>query len=74
MPACLMVSRLRLANPLLTARPLKDDVDFKNCKTFDELRSLVENYINYYSTERAQWSKNKMTPVEYRDHLLALVA
>lgn len=51
---------------------LKDDVDYKNCKTFDELRLLIENYIRYYNCERAQWDLNKMTPVEYRDHLLAL--
>lgn len=53
---------------------LKDDVDYKSCKTFEELRLLVENYIKYYNNERAQWDKNKMTPVEYRDHLLALNA
>ena len=53
---------------------LKDDVDFRSCKTFNELKSLIESYINYYNTERAQWSKNKMTPVEYRDHLFALAA
>ena len=50
---------------------LKDDVDYKNCKTFEELRLLVENYIKYYNNERAQWDLNKMTPVEYRDHLLS---
>ncbi len=51
---------------------LKDDVDCQNCKTFGELKLLIENYIRYYNNERAQWDKNKMTPVEYRDHLLAL--
>ncbi len=51
---------------------LKDDVDYKSCKTFEELKLLIENYIKYYNTERAQWDKNKMTPAEYRDHLLAL--
>lgn len=50
---------------------LKDDVDFRGCKMFDELESLVRNYIRYYNCERAQWGLNKMTPVEYRDHLLA---
>lgn len=50
---------------------LKDDVDYKNCKTFEELRLLIENYIHYYNNERAQWERNKMTPVEYRDHLFA---
>lgn len=53
---------------------LKDDIDYKTCKTFEELRLLVENYITYYNNERAQWDRNKMTPVEYRDHLLALHA
>lgn len=53
---------------------LKDDVDYKNCKTFEELRLLIENYFRYYNYERAQWDRNKMTPVEYRDHLLALHA
>ena len=50
----------------------KDDVDYKTCKTFEELRLLIESYINYYNYERSQWSKNKMTPVVYRDHLLKL--
>ena len=53
---------------------LKDDIDYKSCKTFEELRLLIENYIRYYNSERAQWDRNKMTPVEYRDHLLALHA
>jgi len=53
---------------------LKDDVDYKGCKTFEELYQLIENYIKYYNHERPQWDRNKMTPVEYRDHLLALAA
>jgi transposase InsO family protein len=51
---------------------LKDDIDYKTCKTFEELRLLIENYLQYYNCERAQWDLQKMTPVEYRDHLLAL--
>jgi transposase InsO family protein len=52
----------------------KDEVDYGDCKTFEELRQLIDNYIRYYNHERAQWSKKKMTPVEYRDHLLQLCA
>jgi putative transposase len=51
---------------------MKDDVDYKGCKTFEQLYQLIENYIHYYNFERAQWDRNKMTPVEYRDHLLAV--
>ena len=51
---------------------LKDDVDIKSCKTFDEVKTLVENYIYYYNNERSQWNLNKMTPAERRCHLLNL--
>ena len=49
---------------------LKDDVEYKNCKTFDELHLLIEEYVKYYNHERQQWGLKKMTPVEYRNHLL----
>lgn len=52
----------------------KDEVEYKDAKTIEELRQIIDNYIRYYNYERAQWSKKKMTPVEYRDHLLALYA
>jgi len=48
----------------------KDDVDYQNCKTFEELNILIENYMQYYNYERYQWNLKKMTPVQYRNHLL----
>lgn len=49
---------------------LKDEVDYKNCKTFGELVEKIDEYMYYYNNERYQWSRNKMTPVQYRSHLL----
>lgn len=49
---------------------LKDDVDYKNCKTFEQLYLLIQEYVEYYNQERQQWDLKKMTPVEYRNHLL----
>jgi transposase InsO family protein len=49
---------------------LKDDVDYKDCKTFDELHSRIATYMQYYNHERQQWDLKKMTPVGYRNHLL----
>ena len=51
----------------------KDDVDYKACRTYEELELLVEEYIEYYNNERYQWDLKKMTPVQYRNHLLTLV-
>lgn len=51
---------------------MKDDVDYKNCKTFQEVSIAINEYIEYYNNERYQWDLKKMTPVGYRNHLLAL--
>lgn len=51
---------------------LKDEIEYQTCRTFSELQSLVDTYIEYYNTERQQYDRNKMTPVEYRDHLLGV--
>ena len=48
----------------------KDDVDYRDCKTFSELSLMVEEYIEYYNNARYQWDLKKMTPVQYRNHLL----
>lgn len=48
----------------------KDGVDHKACPTFEALKHTVGNYINKYNNERYQWELKKMTPVQYRSHLL----
>jgi transposase InsO family protein len=52
---------------------MKDELEYKSCKSFEGLRSKVEEYMQYYNHERKQWERKKMTPVEYRNHLLAQV-
>jgi putative transposase len=49
----------------------KDDIDYDDCKTFEELRLRIGKYMEYYNNERQQWNLKKMTPVEYRNHLLS---
>ena len=51
---------------------LKDEVEYKTCKTFVEVHAMIETYMEYYNGGRHQWAKQKMTPIEYRDHLLSL--
>lgn len=48
----------------------KDDIEHKECKTFEDLCLIIEQYMKYYNQERQQWERKKMTPVKYRDHLL----
>ena len=51
---------------------LKDEADYKYAKTFGELSDTINKYMDYYNNHRQQWDIKKMTPVQYRDHLLAL--
>lgn len=50
---------------------LKDQVNNRSCKTLQEIRTKVDDYIQYYNNHRYQWERQKMTPVQYRNHLLA---
>ncbi len=49
---------------------MKDEVDFKLCSTFEELQLEIDKYIAYYNNYRYQWNLKKMSPVQYRNHLL----
>ncbi len=49
---------------------LKDELDYRSCTTFEELRSRIDEYMRYYNCERKQWTRNKMSPIQYREHLL----
>ena len=51
---------------------LKDEVEYQTCKTFTEVHAMIEAYMEYYNNGRHQWDKQKMTPIQYRDHLLSV--
>lgn len=48
----------------------KDEALIKTCQTFDELKQEIDEYMVYYNNYRYQWGLKKMTPVQYRNHLL----
>lgn len=49
---------------------MKDELDYEDCQTIEELRQKVNEYILMYNSCRYQWTLKKMTPDEYRSHLL----
>lgn len=44
----------------------KDEVEYKKCKDFEELKDKIDKYVYYYNTSRYQWNKNMLTPNEIR--------
>ena len=51
---------------------LKDEVNYKSCTTLEEIKNSIDDYIDYYNNYRCQWNLKKLTPVQYRNQLLAV--
>lgn len=49
---------------------MKDEIDLNDCKTFQDVEKYMKNYIFHYNNHRPQWNRKKMTPVQYRNHLI----
>lgn len=50
---------------------MKDEIDLKSCKTFNELKVIINDYMDYYNNYRYQWGLKKLAPIQYRNQLLA---
>ena len=48
---------------------MKDECDFSKCSTPEDIKKKVDEYVYYYNYERPQWTRNKMTPVDYENYL-----
>jgi putative transposase len=51
---------------------MKDELDYAHCTNFTELQEYFDEYMYYYNNDRPQWTRKKMTPVQYRNHLLEI--
>lgn len=47
----------------------KDEVKYKECNNFEELKDKIDKYVYYYNTSRYQWNKKMLAPSELRDFL-----
>ena len=50
---------------------MKDDLkaEIKSCETFEEVKALVDDWIDYYNNDRYQWDLLKLSPKEYYEYL-----
>ena len=44
----------------------KDETEYRECRNIYELAEEVRNYSEYYNFDRPQWTRNRMTPVQYQ--------
>lgn len=43
---------------------MKDELDYKECRTVEEFKSKLKRYIKYYNNGRPQWTLKQKTPAE----------
>ena len=50
---------------------MKDEIAdaVQACRSFEEVRELVADWMDYYNNDRGQWSLQKLTPSEYNTYL-----
>ena len=48
---------------------MKDEIDIRKCKTFDEVKAIIDGWIYYYNYERYQWDLAKLSPCEYYKYI-----
>ena len=44
---------------------MKDEIDVSGCTKYREVKTIIEDWIDYYNNERYQWQLAKLSPNEY---------
>ena len=50
---------------------MKDEIKYEvaKCKTYDDVRFIVKDWMQYYNNERYQWDLLKLAPKEYYEYI-----
>ena len=48
---------------------MKDEIDLSKCKEFSEVKSIIDDWMDYYNNERYQWQLAKLSPNEYYEYI-----
>ena len=44
---------------------MKDEIDLSSCLCFNDVKELIDDWIDYYNNDRYQWQLAKLSPNEY---------
>jgi len=48
---------------------MKDEIDLSGCGTFNEVKAVIDDWIDYYNKERYQWQLARLSPNEYYQYI-----
>ena len=44
---------------------MKDEIDLSDCKIFEDVKKIMDDWMDYYNNDRYQWDLAKLSPSEY---------
>ena len=50
---------------------MKDEIDLSECETFDRVKAVIDDWIDYYNNDRYQWQLAKLSPNEFYRYLVS---
>lgn len=51
---------------------MKDEIDLSNCNTIEDVKKVIDDYIDYYNNDRYQWNLAKLSPSEYYKYTMTV--
>ena len=48
---------------------MTDEINITNCTTFEEVKTIIDDWMDYYNNERYQWQLAKLSPNEYYNYI-----
>lgn len=48
---------------------MKDEIDVSGCTKYREVKTIIDDWIDYYNNERYQWQLAKLSPNEYYEYV-----
>ena len=50
---------------------MKDHIKekFKKCESFEEVKKVIDDWMDYYNNDRYQWQLAKLSPNEYYKYI-----
>lgn len=48
---------------------MKDEIDISQCTNYEDVKVIIDDWIDYYNTERYQWNLARLSPNEYYQYI-----
>lgn len=50
---------------------MKDEIDISKCREYKEVKSIIDDWMEYYNNDRYQWGLAKLSPCEYYKYIMS---